>query len=128
MFFSSIAILILYFISFVILARVYASKNKEYTILRTLGIAKKDMRDIVLFEVMSMTTCITVGTYLLALIIRLFTTKGVFEVFTTISPFASILYFIIMMLFGYFTARGFNRKLFKFSVNKTFKRKEARHD
>ena len=42
-------------------------------------------------------------------------------IFNNISIFGSILYFIIMILFGYLIARRFNRKLFKFSVNSTLK-------
>ena len=125
---SSVQILIIYFISFIILSKIYSSKSKEYNILRTLGVAKKDMKDIVLLEVMSLTTVITICTYIVCIIIGQFTSEGIMLVFSKISPFSTFLYFVVMLLFGYFTARRFNYKLFKFSVNKTFKRKEAKND
>lgn len=125
---ASVLILIIYFISFIILSKIYSSKSKEYNILRTLGVAKRDMKDIVLLEVMSITTVITIFTYIVCVIIGHFTSEGIMLVFSKISLFSTFLYFVVMLLFGYFTARRFNYKLFKFSVNKTFKRKEAKND
>ncbi|MDE6660289.1 MAG: ABC transporter ATP-binding protein, partial [Anaeroplasmataceae bacterium] len=46
------ALIGLFFISYVILARVYASKNKDYGVLRTLGMVKKQLGRIVVLEVL----------------------------------------------------------------------------
>lgn len=125
---SSLQIVIIYFISFIILSKIYSSKSKEYNILRTLGVSKRDMKDIVLLEVMTITIAMSIFSYILCVVVGHFTTEGIMLVFSKISPFSTFLYFVIMLLFGYFTARRFNYKLFKFSVNKTFKRKEAKND
>lgn len=118
---SSLTIIIIFFISYIILAKIYTSRKKDYVILRTLGISKFDMKGIVINEIMSLTLIITIISYLIIFIISRFTNKGIMIIFNNISIFGSILYFIIMVLFGYLIARRFNRKLFKFSVNSTLK-------
>lgn len=118
---SSLTIIIIFFISYIILAKIYTSRKKDYVILRTLGISKFDMKGIVINEIMSLTLIITIISYLIIFIISRFTDKGIMIIFNNISIFGSILYFIIMILFGYLIARRFNRKLFKFSVNSTLK-------
>ena len=118
---SSLTIIIIFFISYIILAKIYTSRKKDYVILRTLGISKFDMKGIVINEIMSLTLIITILSYLIIFIISRFTNKGIMIIFNNISIFGSILYFIIMILFGYLIARRFNRKLFKFSVNSTLK-------
>ena len=125
---SSVVIVIIYFISYVILAKIYTSKKKDYTILRTLGISKRDMKDIVLYEVMAQTIFVSVLTYLVLFITSRFYIGGVFVIFSKISIFSTILYFVIMLIFGHFIARRFNSKLFKFSVNATLKGGEAKND
>ena len=79
------------------------------------------MKGIVINEIMSLTLIITIISYLIIYIISRFTTIGIMVIFNNISIFGSILYFIIMILFGYLIAIIFNRKLFKFSVNSTLK-------
>ena len=118
---SSLTIIIIFFISYIILAKIYTSRKKDYVILRTLGISKFDMKGIVINEIMSLTLIITIISYLIIFIISRFTNKGIMIIFNNISIFGSILYFTIMILFGYLIARRFNRKLFKFSVNSTLK-------
>ncbi|MDE6047301.1 MAG: hypothetical protein K2F56_01595, partial [Anaeroplasmataceae bacterium] len=46
------ALICLFFVTYVILARVYASKNKDYGVLRTLGMVKKQLGRIVILEVL----------------------------------------------------------------------------
>lgn len=123
---SSLTIIIIFFISYIILAKIYTSRKKDYVILRTLGISKFDMKGIVINEIMSLTLIITIISYLIIFIISRFTDKGIMIIFNNISIFGSILYFIIMILFGYLIARRFNRKLFKFSVNSTLKAYDKR--
>lgn len=125
---STVVIVIIYFITYVILAKIYISKKKDYTILRTLGISKRDMKDIVAYEVMSQTIIVSVVTYLAIFITSKFVKTGFFVIFSKITLFSSILYFIVMLLFGLFIARRFNHRLFKFSVNATLKGGEAKND
>ena len=125
---SSVVFIIIYFISYVILAKIYSSRKKDYTILRTLGVSRKDMKGIVEFEVMLLTVVISVVTYLTIFITSRFYQEGAFVLFKKITIGSSIIYFAVMLLFGYFVALRFNRKLFKFSVNATLKGGEAKND
>ena len=125
---ASFTLIVVYFISYIILAKIYQSKRKDYTIIRTLGITKKDMRFIVLCEVLITTIVLSIFVFVLVFILGKTINKSVFIIFKHILPLTAIMYFIVMMLFGILIARRFNRKLFKFSVNKTLKAEEVKND
>ena len=125
---ASFTLIVVYFISYIILAKIYQSKRKDYTIIRTLGITKKDMRFIVLCEVLITTIVLSIFVFVLVYILGKTINKSVFIIFKHILPLTAIMYFIVMMLFGILIARRFNRKLFKFSVNKTLKAEEVKND
>lgn len=127
-FFSSLSLIIIYFITYVILTKVYGSKKKDYTILRTLGVSRRDMKSVVTAEIMIPMTAISVITFVSALIIRCFLHSGFFKIFSRITLTTSIIYFVAMLLFGFLLSRRFNSRLFKFSVNKTLKQGESRND
>lgn len=125
---ASFTLIVVYFISYIILAKIYQSKRKDYTIIRTLGITKKDMRFIVLCEVLITTVVLSIFVFVLVFILGKTINKSVFIIFKHILPLTAIMYFIVMTLFGILIARRFNRKLFKFSVNKTLKAEEVKND
>ena len=125
---ASFTLIVVYFISYIILAKIYQSKRKDYTIIRTLGITKKDMRFIVLCEVLITTVVLSIFVFVLVFILGKTIHKSVFIIFRHILPLTAIMYFIVMTLFGILIARRFNRKLFKFSVNKTLKAEEVKND
>lgn len=121
-----IALIGLFFISYVILARVYASKNKDYGVLRTLGMVKKQLGKVVILEVISLGMLCAIVSLVAFVIARLFTdqlTMGDYMGFGII-----FFYFLLMLLFSYLIARRFNRRLYKFSVNTTLKGEVARND
>lgn len=120
------ALLCLFFISYIILARVYASKNKDYGVLRTLGMVKKQLGRIVILEVTA--TGVLSSILALILFLILYHTTNVFGMGAFMSFGVLILYFVTMLIFSYFIARRFNRRLFKFSVNTTMKGEVARND
>lgn len=128
MFMSTIIILIIYFISYIVLNKIYASKKKDYTILRTLGISKNDMKDVVCYEVMIQTILVSIFVFISICLFGLFANNEFAQLFKKVSIMTSVLYFAIMLLFGYFIARRFNKKLFKFSVYSTLKKGEEKHD
>ena len=103
-----------------LLVKIYRTKIKDYSIFRTLGITKNDMRLIVVYEVLyqSVGTAIVVyiGTHLLSL-----TNIKMFSIFEDFYPFVGLIYFISILLIGLFTLIIFNKKLFKSSVNKSLK-------
>lgn len=114
------AFVIVFFISYFILARIYAIKNKDYTVFRTLGMSKKDMASLVRIQ----TVILSLSTAILVLII-----VGVSYIFNypiiggfhRIGVIGIIVYLIFMFIYSLFFAVRFNRKLYKFSVSKTFR-------
>jgi len=118
--FASLAMLALTFIAYIILARVYASKNKDYTILRSLGIVKKQMARIVDLEVLIIGVISSVLAVVVSYIASIF--SPIFARMLSYNSFGfMILYFVLMLLFNYFISRRFNKKLFKFTVTTSIK-------
>lgn len=120
------SLICLFFISYIILSRLYASKNKEYGILRTLGLVQQKLGRMVIFE----NTIIGLASAVLGLVI--------YVIVDSIYPIMNLreymsfgvvsIYFIIVLLFSLLIARKFNKRLFKFSVNTTLKGEVARND
>lgn len=121
-----LALICLFFISYIILSRIYSSKNKDYGVLRTLGMVKKQLGRIVIMEVMSLG--IMAAILSLVVFIILYHTTTAFGMGKFMNAGVLFLYFVAMLLFSYFIARRFNRRLFKFSVNTTMKGEVARND
>ena len=118
----SIAIIIIYFISYLVMIHIYKTKAYDFNIFRTLGVTKRDMRYITIFELLIQTVIISIFTYLLTLILGAFAKENSpLIIYSSINFGTSLIYFLIIFLFGYLIARRFNKKLFKFSVSKTFK-------
>ena len=118
----SIAIIIIYFISYLVMIHIYKTKAYDFNIFRTLGVTKRDMRYITIFELLIQTILIEIVVYVIAILIGAFSYAGnPLVIYKSVSLVASILYFVVMTIFGYLIARRFNKKLFKFSVAKTFK-------
>lgn len=125
---SSFSLFVIYFISYFVLSKIYQSKKKDYTIIRTLGITKKDMKSVVTWEVFITTIVTSVFIYLLAFILGKTIHKQPFLIFNEISVFTTFLYFLVMLLFAFLISRRFNTRLFKFSVNQTLKSEEVKND
>ena len=118
----SIAIIIIYFISYLVMIHIYKTKAYDFNIFRTLGVTKRDMRYITIFELLIQAVIISIFTYLLTLILGAFAKENSpLIIYSSINFGTSLIYFLIIFLFGYLIARRFNKKLFKFSVAKTFK-------
>ena len=118
----SIAIIIIYFISYLVMIHIYKTKAYDFNIFRTLGVTKRDMRYITIFELLIQTVIISIFTYLLTLVLGAFAKENSpLIIYSSINFGTSLIYFLIIFLFGYLIARRFNKKLFKFSVAKTFK-------
>ena len=118
----SIGIIIIYFISYLVMIHIYKTKAYDFNIFRTLGVTKRDMRYITIFELLIQTVIISIFTYLLTLILGAFAKENSpLIIYSSINFGTSLIYFLIIFLFGYLIARRFNKKLFKFSVAKTFK-------
>lgn len=112
----------LFFITYVILNKIYVSRKNDYEILRTLGIRKKDMSKIVNFEIVSLCFITSILTYILFNV--LIYLLPVFEFLRRFNLIVFILYFISMYVFSLSMAHRFNKRLFKFSVRESMKGEE----
>ena len=114
------AVVVVFLISYMVLARIYSVKNKDYTVFRTLGMSKKDMASLVKIETVmqSLTACFLV---LLVVLISYIFRHPIIKGFHRIGVIGIIIYIVFMFLYSLFFAIKFNKKLFKFSVSKTFR-------
>lgn len=118
--FSSILMLILVFISFVVLSRVYQSKKADYGIMRSLGLLKSQMAVIVRYEMLSIGTAASIFAIVIFAILSLFIPDYARMIGNAHFIFY-IFYFAMMIIFNLLLSHRFNKKLFNFSVNKTIK-------
>ncbi len=116
---SSLILIIIFFITYFILAKVYASKKRDYEILRTLGVTKKDMSRIVIFEVLLIGLVSWITSFILYIVLT--NTINTLYKYKDLEFLTIIIFFIVSMVFAYAVARRFNRRLFKFSVNQSLK-------
>lgn len=125
---SLIVIFVLSFICYAILSRIYISKNKEYTVFRSLGIMNKQMNWIVLLEMVILALLASVVAFI-AMYVIYFTTHWSFLNIVTYNTFGiTLLYYVTIFLFTVLIARRFNRRLFKLSVQTSLKGDVARND
>ncbi len=114
------AFVVIFLISYFILARIYAIKNKDYTVFRTLGMSKKDMASLVRIQtvILSLSSALLV---VLVVGISYIFNHPIISGFHRIGIIGIIVYFLFMFIYSLFFAIRFNRKLYKFSVSKTFR-------
>lgn len=125
---STLVVFVLSFICYAILSRIYISKNKDYTILRSLGVLNKQMNYVVIIEMLFFAIVASIIAYASMYIIY-FTTHIPFLNIVTYNTFGiSALYYAVMLFFAWYIARRFNKRLFKLSVQTSLKGDVARND
>ena len=113
---------ILYIISYVILRKIYETKNESYTIFRTLGVTVSDMKKITLFEVLIQSIISTTVIYIIMTILgNAFKLNNYLSIFSNISFGTTILYFLLTIGMSILIAIKFNKKLFSKSVKESLK-------
>ena len=113
-----IALVIMFYVSFAIIQRIYLTKTKDYSIFRTLGLVSHDLMKVLYIEVMAITyVSIILGAILTNVIIAL--TK--MEIATYFSGTLIIFYVLAMTVFGLATAARLNSRIFKNSVYKSLR-------
>lgn len=115
------AFLVIYFLSYVILQRVYHTKIKDYAIFRTLGTSKKDLSQIVTYETFFMCLFSVLCLFIIEFILLQFGIS-IINVFNSFKVYEFILFIFLMIIFSYLFSRRFNRKIFKFTVQTTLKK------
>ena len=112
-FVALVALVVMFYISFAILQRVYLTKTKDYSIFRTLGLVGKDLKKVLYIEVMAIAlVSIILGAILTVVIIAL----AKMSVMKYFSVLLVVLYVIAMAVFGFATAVRLNSRIFKNSV------------
>ncbi len=109
----------IFFITYVILSRIYISRTKDYQILRTLGVTKRDMRSIVNYEIVLLGMGITLLSAFLVNGLIYSVSNLYFMHHIAIDTY--VFYYIIMFIFVYSMGKRFNKRLFKFTVRKSMK-------
>ena len=108
-----------FFITYLILSRVYKSKKKDFEILRVLGVTKKDMAKIVKKEFFLLSIISSVISYVIIFVI-FHTIPGLIK-FSEFSFFLMLFYFGVTLLFGLLMAKRFNKNLFQFTASKSMR-------
>ena len=107
------ALIIMFYISFAIIQRIYLTKTKDFSIFRTLGLVSKDLKKVLNLEVIIVTLIsLLVGAILTNLLIIIFNLK----LYKYVSILLLIFYTFIMIIFGLLTSNRLNSKIFKHSV------------
>ncbi|MDE7264329.1 MAG: ABC transporter ATP-binding protein [Anaeroplasmataceae bacterium] len=124
---SILTITILFFISYVIISRIYISKNKEYTILRSNGILKKPMARVVSFEIFSQ---IILASLLAFGVIGLlyFVPNENLQIITFVNFPVFLFYILVIAVIALLLVHRLNRRLFKLSVALSLKGEVMRND
>lgn len=107
----------IFFIVYVILSRVYRSRVKDYSIIRTLGVTKKDMAKVVNVEMLLIGFSITLFTYLF--FNGLIYAVDALTFLRQIGLSAFVCYFLAMFIFTKSMSKRFNKRLFKFTVRES---------
>lgn len=113
-----VALIIMFYISFAIIQRIYLTKTKDYSIFRTLGLISKEIKKILNIEVFLTTLLSTlIGAILTNLIIIISKT----DLYKYMSVYLIIFYLVAMSLFALLTSNRLNSKIFKYSVYQSIK-------
>ena len=113
-----IALLIMLYISFAVIQRIYLTKTKDYSIFRTLGLVSRDLKKVLFTEIMAITAVsVIIGAILTNAIISL-TRSDLHRYFSTAMI---LLYVLVMLVFGALIANRLNNKIFKNSVYQSLK-------
>ncbi len=115
-----IPVFLIYIVTFLVLAKVYLSKVKEYTIMRTLGIARKDMNKMVILETLFIGIICSLLAFSFLSLLSLLPFKFL-KFYGQISPFIVIVFFVIMGAFSFFVGKKFAKKLFSKTSNRMLK-------
>lgn len=124
---SVFACIILYFITFVIVSKIFSSKLKDYTILRSNGVLKKSMKNIVHFEVLLIGVISMIIAYGVLYILSIYI--NILKNFVTYNSFnISLIYLVLNLIFFYFISKRLNRKIFKNTIATSFKSEVTNND
>ncbi len=108
----------LYLISYLIYRTIFSSKFKEYTIMRIIGINKKNMSKMIILEIFVTTIFSALITFLFGLVLGL--GFGI-KLYSVINAYISVIFVILALLFSVVLAFKTNNRLFAKSTAKMLK-------
>lgn len=117
---SIIAIIILFFITYVIISKIAISKLKDYTILRSNGVLKGSMKNVIHFEMITLGVFGCVLSYVIFMILSLFI-PIIQNIVYYNNAIVTFVYLILNIIFAYFISRRLNKKVFKNTIATSFK-------
>lgn len=118
---STLIVFALGYISNAILLRIYNSKIKQYTVFRSLGVVKKGMNLIVFLEFLLIALCAIISAFIIIYIAHYTFEFEFLDVLKYNNLTVTTIYFIVMILFALLVVKKFNKRLFTYSVQSTFK-------
>lgn len=116
-----IVIIIGFYLTYVILYFIEKSKIKDFTILRILGIGKKDMHREIRYEMLVFSATSFILVTIIINIIRVFSSNPTLSVLINYPINFYIIAFLIHIVFPLLLASRFNNRLFDKTINKTLK-------
>lgn len=124
---SVVSIILLFFISYVIVSRIYISKSKEYTILRSNGILKNQMAKVVGLEIYILALIAAVSAIIIIALLALVPNEMT-QIISFVNFGNLLMFIVIMVLFSILLIRRLNRRLFKLSLATSLKGEVVRND
>jgi ABC-type antimicrobial peptide transport system permease subunit len=115
---SAFMLVILFYVSFSVMQRIYSTKTKDYSIFRTLGIVSRDLKKILHTEVLLTAVCSSVTSALISNFIIIFSK---IDLYKYVSLPLIVIYAAVMVVFSLMTSARLNGKIFKNSVYQTIK-------
>lgn len=116
---SILVLFIMYVVSFITLRNIMEAKGKDYVILRSLGLFKKDLNIMSIFELMVIMFVATFTIMMLLLVNRVYIFLPNYLRFYQFSNY--LFMGIALLLLAFFLALRFNRQMFNRSVISAFK-------
>ena len=116
----TVVVLAFSFISYTIIGRVYSSKNNIYSILRQEGLMKKEMKKVINFELLLLGIIASILSFVISICIIL-SIPSISYLLKRIMFWFIFVYFIFMVILSYLISVKYNKRLFEFSINASFK-------
>lgn len=112
---ASLYLIGIYYLTYAIVGKLYDSKIKDFTILRTLGINKKDMGSIlrfdIMFQMLLLESVIFIAFCILGKNVKAFANVFTFDIGIM------FIYFILMTLISFLLSRKIHKRIYQNTIN-----------
>lgn len=115
---SIVPVIFIYLITYLIFRTIYISKFREYTIMRIIGIDKRNMNKLFLIETFFVSFISSTITFIISIIIGYVFNVALYK---QLNLYIVLVYFIMVFIFSLFLAIKINRRLFRYNTAKMLK-------